>query len=145
MIRRINQSINPSRLVVWVTLIGLIVLVLLPTFYLISYVFINWGDVWIEVFDNPIIGDENWRQILKVLFFSFRLSLSAVAFDLIFGVPLAYVLARKQFPGKGLLEDIITLPLVIPTSGFGFATLITWTSVAGIGGFLGMNTGVVSL
>ncbi|RLI35197.1 hypothetical protein DRO66_07630, partial [Candidatus Bathyarchaeota archaeon] len=145
MIRRINQSINPSRLVVWVTLIGLIVLVLLPTFYLISYVFINWGDVWIEVFDNPIIGDENWHQILKVLFFSFRLSLSAVAFDLIFGVPLAYVLARKQFPGKGLLEDLITLPLVIPTSGFGFATLITWTSVAGIGGFLGMNTGVVSL
>ncbi|MCW4038606.1 MAG: ABC transporter permease subunit [Candidatus Bathyarchaeota archaeon] len=145
MIRRVPRSINPSRLVVWAALIALIVLVLLPTFYLISYVFLNWGDVWVEVFENPIIGDENWRQILNVLFFSFRLSLSTVAFDLIFGVPLAYVLARKQFPGKGLLEDLITLPLVIPTSGFGFATLITWTTASGIGGFLGMNAGVIPL
>jgi len=30
-----------------------------------------------------------------------------------------------------LLEDIITFPLVIPTSGFGFATLITWTAIVG--------------
>jgi thiamine transport system permease protein len=140
-----TRSINPSRLVVWAALIAFIVLVLLPTFYLISYVFLRWGEVRVEVFENPIIGDENWRQILNVLFFSFRLSLTTVAFDLIFGVPLAYVLARKQFRGKGLLEDLITLPLVIPTSGFGFATLITWTTVAGIGGFLGINGGLISL
>ena len=81
------------------------------------------------VFNNPIIGNENWIQILKVLSFSFRLSLSVVFFDLIFGIPLAYILVRKEFSGKSLLEDIVTLPLVIPTSGFGFATLITWTTV----------------
>ncbi|UCC33391.1 MAG: iron ABC transporter permease [Candidatus Bathyarchaeota archaeon] len=97
------------------------------------------------MFNNPIIGNENWNQILKTLFFSFRLSLSAIAFDLAFGIPLAYVLARKTFPGKSLLEDIVTLPLVIPTSGFGFATLIAWTSNAGIGGFLGLNTGVLTM
>jgi len=131
--------------VTWATLIAFIVFVLLPTFYLISYVFLSWNDVRVEVFENPIIGDENWKQIQKVLFFSFRLSLSAVAFDLIFGIPLAYVLARKRFRGKDLLEDIVTLPLVMPTSGFGFATLITWTTVAGIGGFLGLSSGLVPL
>jgi ABC-type spermidine/putrescine transport system permease subunit II len=112
---------------------------------MISYIFLRWNEIWIEVFANPIIGDENWRQILKVLFFSFRLSLSAVAFDLLFGVPFAYVLARKNFRGKSLLEDIVTLPLVIPTSGFGFATLITWTTVAGLGGVLGLNSGLVPI
>jgi ABC-type spermidine/putrescine transport system permease subunit II len=145
MIRRGLRLITPSRLVTWGTLIALLVLVLLPTFYLISYVFLKWGDVWVEVFANPIIGDENWRQIVNVLVFSFRLSLTAVAVDLVFGVPLAYVLARKRFPGKGLLEDLITLPLVMPTSGFGFATLITWTTVAGIGGVLGLNAGLIPL
>jgi ABC-type sulfate transport system permease component len=80
-----------------------------------------------------------------VLFFSFRLSLSAIIFDLVFGIPLAYVLARKRFPGRNLVEDIVTLPLVMPTSGFGFATLITWTTVTGIGGFLGLNSGIVTL
>ncbi len=145
MIRRVLRPRNPSRLVTGVTLIALIVLVILPTFYLISFVFLKWGDVWVEVFANPIIGDENWRQIVGILFFSFRLSLFTIAFDLVFGVPLAYVLARKRFLGKGLLEDLITLPLVMPTSGFGFATLITWTTVAGIGGMLGLNQGLVAL
>jgi ABC-type sulfate transport system permease component len=120
-------------------------LVLLPTFYIISYVFLRWDEVYIEIFANPIIGDENWKQIIKVLFYTFRLSLFTVAVDLLFGVPLAYVLARKDFPGKSILEDIITLPLVIPTSGFGFATLITWTTVAGIGGFLGLNKGLIPI
>ena len=134
-----------SKFVVSCTLAAFIIFVILPTFYLISYVFIRWDEVWREVFANPIIGDENWRQIIKVLLFSFRLSLSTVAFDLIFGIPLAYVLARKKFPGKSLLEDLVTLPLVMPTSGFGFATLITWTTVAGLGGLLGLRSGLLSL
>lgn len=140
-----NRRVNLSSVTVWVTLIALVLLVLLPTFYLISYTFLRWHEVNYEVFANPIIGDENWKQILKVLFFSFRLSLSAIVFDLIFGVPLAYVLARKKFRGKSLLEDIVTLPLVIPTSGFGFATLIAWTTNAGIGGFLGLNSGLITM
>ena len=134
-----------SKLVVSCTLIAFMIFVILPTFYLISYVFIRWDEVWREVFANPIIGDENWKQIIKVLLFSFRLSISTVAFDLIFGIPLAYVLARKRFPGKSLLEDLVTLPLVMPTSGFGFATLITWTTVAGLGGLLGLRSGLLSL
>ena len=142
---KLKRSINSSRIVVWATLGALIVFVLLPTFYLISYVFLKWSDVRLEVFENPIIGDENWKQIISILLFSFRLSLSAVAADLAFGIPLAYILARKSFLGKDLLEDIVTLPLVIPTSGFGFATLITWTTVAGIGGLLRLNSGVIPL
>ena len=140
-----KRKFKISSFIIWVTLASLVILVLLPTFYLISFVFLRWGDVNSEVFENQIIGNENWNQILKTLFFSFRLSLSTVLFDLIFGIPLAYVLARKKFFGKSLLEDIITLPLVIPTSGFGFATLITWTTVSGIGGFLGLNSGIIAL
>ncbi|UCH02134.1 MAG: iron ABC transporter permease [Candidatus Bathyarchaeota archaeon] len=145
MLLKPKKPVSSSKLVVWITLIGFIVLVLLPTFYLISYVFLEWDEVRFEVFENPIIGDENWKQMLKVLFFSFRLSFSTVIFDLIFGIPLAYILARKNFPGKSLLEDIVTLPLVMPTSGFGFATLITWTTVAGLGGVLGLNSGLIPL
>jgi len=31
-----------------------------------------------------------------------------------FGVPLAYVLARRSFPGKRLVEALVVLPLVVP-------------------------------
>lgn len=141
----LRRAIRSSKLLIGITLTAIIIFVLLPTFYLISFTFFRWNEVVYEVFENPIIGDENWRQILHVLFFSFRLSISAVAFDLLFGIPLGYVLARKSFPGKALLEDIVTLPLVIPTSGFGFATLLMWTTVSGIGGILGLNSGLIPL
>ncbi|MFO7834691.1 MAG: ABC transporter permease [Halohasta sp.] len=32
----------------------------------------------------------------------------------VFGVPLAYVLARRSFPGKRLVEALVVLPLVVP-------------------------------
>jgi len=112
---------------------SLVIFVFLPSFFLVSFTFTRWPEVYTEVFANPLIGDTNWQEILKYLGLSLRLSVFAVAIDLVFGVPLAYILARKQFWGKGFLEDLITFTLVIPTSGFGFATLIAWTTVSGLG------------
>lgn len=117
--------------------VSLFIFVLMPTFYLISFTLTRWNEVYTDVFANPLIGDANWQQILRYLSFSLRLSLVAVALDFLFGIPLAYFLAHRQFPGKSLLEDIIMLSLVIPTSGFGVATLLTWTGVSGIGALIG--------
>ena len=115
---------------------SLIIFVFLPSFFLISFTFTRWPEVYTEVFANPLIGNTNWLEILKYLGLSLRIAISAIVIDLIFGIPLAYILARKTFWGKGFLEDLITFTLVIPTSGFGFATLITWTSASGIGALL---------
>lgn len=38
----------------------------------------------------------------------------ATAIATVFGVPLAYVLARRSFPGKRLVEAVVVLPLVLP-------------------------------
>jgi ABC-type spermidine/putrescine transport system permease subunit II len=140
-----KKKLSLTNIVLWATLIASVIFVLLPTFYLISYTFTRWDEVYFQVFANPIIGDENWKQIQKVLFFSFRLSFFTIIFDLIFGIPLAYVLARKKFFGRDFLEDLVSLPLVIPTSGFGFATLITWTTISGIGGLVGLGRGLLPL
>ncbi|TET57553.1 iron ABC transporter permease [Candidatus Bathyarchaeota archaeon] len=126
-----------TKVVIVVVLASLGIFVLLPTFYLVSFTLTRWPEVYADVFANPLIGDANWQQILRYLTFSLRLSLIAVILDFLFGIPLAYFLARKQFFGKSLLEDIITLSLVIPTSGFGVATLLTWTGVSGLGALIG--------
>jgi ABC-type spermidine/putrescine transport system permease subunit II len=126
-----------SRIGVSATVVSLIVFVFLPSFFLISFTFTRWPEVYTEVFANPLIGDTNWIEIQKYLALSLRLAIFAVAIDLIFGIPLAYILARKKFWGRGFLEDLITFTLVIPTSGFGFATLIAWTTVSGIGALFG--------
>ena len=38
----------------------------------------------------------------------------STAIATIFGVPLAYVLARRSFPGKRVVESVVVLPLVVP-------------------------------
>ncbi len=138
-----RRSLNS--LALYSSLAAFTILVILPTIFIVSFTFIRWDEIYLEVFANELIGNENWIQIQRVLILSFKVAFFTVLFDLIFGIPLAYILSRKRFFGRKLLEDIITLPLVIPTSGFGFATLITWTTVAGIGGLLGLKTGIVDL
>lgn len=143
--KKINVRSFLSKLFLTATLISLGLFVFLPTFYLISFTFLGWNEVYREVFANPLIGDEHWQQIKGILIFSFRIALISVLIDILIGIPLGYILARKNFRGKGVIEDLVTLPLVIPTSAFGFATLITWTTIAGIGGFLGLGRGLVEL
>ena len=134
--QQIGKKTLLSRLGVSATVASLIIFVFLPSFFLISFTFTRWPEVYTEVFANPLIGNTNWIEIQKYLGLSLRLALTAVAVDLIFGIPLAYILARKDFLGKGFLEDLIAFTLVIPTSGFGFATLIAWTSASGLGALL---------
>lgn len=45
---------------------------------------------------------------------------------LIFGTPLAYVLARGRFPGKRLLDSVVDLPIVVPPAVAGVALLLAF-------------------
>jgi molybdate transport system permease protein len=59
--------------------------------------------------------------------FPLRLSLQVAAvatvFGLIVGIPLAYVLARKRFRGRELLDLVLTLPMVLPPVVTGYILL----------------------
>jgi molybdate transport system permease protein len=54
---------------------------------------------------------------------SLRCSLSAVVLSLVFGVPLAWTLARTSFPGRTLARALVTLPMVLPPVVGGVALL----------------------
>lgn len=58
------------------------------------------------------------------LFLSIRVGLIAVIIVSILGLPLARILARNNFPGKKVLESIITLPMVLPPSVVGYGLLM---------------------
>lgn len=126
-------------------LVATVILVLLPSVFVVSFIPVNWNEIYHEVFDNPIIGDTGWKLIQSVLLFSFKLSFLTVLIDIALGIPLAYILAYGRFLGKSILDTLISLPLVIPTSGFGFATLISWTTNLGLGGILGLRGGIIDI
>src|SRR5215208_896987 len=52
-----------------------------------------------EVRDRGEIGDTTWRILRQALGLSLTTSLIALGLVLAFGTPLAYLLARKRFPG----------------------------------------------
>ncbi|MBS7642060.1 MAG: ABC transporter permease subunit [Candidatus Bathyarchaeia archaeon] len=126
-------------------LIATAVFVLMPSVFLISFIPVNWDEIRYEIFDNPIVGDTGWKLIQSVLIFSFKLSILTALIDVCLGIPLAYILAYGRFPGKSILDTLVSLPLVMPTSGFGFATLISWTTNLGLGGLFGLKTGVIDI
>ncbi len=64
---------------------------------------------------------------------SFQVSALATAIALVFGVSLAWVLARLRFWGKEWLDAAITLPLVLPPTVLGYYLLV----VLGQRSFLG--------
>jgi molybdate/tungstate transport system permease protein len=66
------------------------------------------------------IGD---RTVRKAIGLSLYTAGWAAALSFFFGTPFAYLLARKSFPGKKLVESIVDLPIMIPHPVIGIAIL----------------------
>ncbi|MFF3612574.1 molybdate ABC transporter permease subunit [Streptomyces sp. NPDC002580] len=67
------------------------------------------------------LGKPEVWQALRLSLFS---ATTATAVCLVLGVPLAWLLARTDFPGRGLVRALVTLPLVLPPVVGGVALLL---------------------
>ncbi|HUI65000.1 MAG TPA: ABC transporter permease [Bacteroidota bacterium] len=65
-------------------------------------------------------------QAARAISLSAQTTLLTVVLTVLLGTPVAYVLARKEFAGKGLLDALIELPIVLPPSVAGIALLLTF-------------------
>lgn len=74
---------------------------------------------------------------------SLRVALWATVAALPLGVFLAWLLARKQFWGKAILDGLIHLPLVLPPVVTGYMLLLTMGRRGPVGAFLFDNFGIV--
>ncbi|MCD4674012.1 MAG: ABC transporter permease [Anaerolineaceae bacterium] len=67
-------------------------------------------------------------EVLRSIGTTFLAGTIATGIGFFLGVPLAWVLARRQFPAKGLVEGIVTLPVIIPHTAAGIALLMVFGS-----------------
>ncbi len=116
MMRRpfVQQSPMPGfGLAMGITMAMLSVVVLLPIgALLLKGADFGLANIWATV---------NRERVWKALWLSFRLSFLAALFNLVFGVLLAWVLARYRFPGRRLLDAAVDLPFALPTAVAGIA------------------------
>jgi molybdate transport system permease protein len=128
--RRETRSRPPVMLVV---LGGLgLLLFLLPLTGLL------WRVRWSELGD--VLTSEVFLDSLRLSLVS---SLAATAISLILGVPLAWLLARIEFPGRALVRGVVLLPLVLPPVVGGAALLFALGRRGLVGGPLEEVTGLV--
>jgi molybdate transport system permease protein len=82
---------------------------------------------------------EEWTAIAL----SLQIAVTATAIALPFGIAVAWLLARRNFPGKALLDGIVHLPLVLPPVVTGYLLLISFGRKGPVGAFLAENFGIV--
>jgi molybdate transport system permease protein len=95
----------------------------------------------LAVFVIPLLGllaRTPWRDlptlltgdvVLDALRVSVIASLGATAISAILGVPLAWVLARVEFPGRSIVRGLVVLPLVLPFSTWGVVIAATFVAM----------------
>ena len=76
------------------------------------------------------------RAVTGALLLSLSAGLAATLATALFGIPLAWLLARKEFPGKSLLSALVDLPMVVPHTAAGIALLTVFGREARAGRLL---------
>lgn len=80
---------------------------------------------------------------IQAFWLSIKVSLWAVAISLPVGIFVAWILARKNFPGKSVLDGLVHLPLVIPPVVTGYLLLVLLGRNGAIGSLLYEHFGLV--
>jgi molybdate transport system permease protein len=81
-------------------------------------------------------------QVVDALRLSLVCASAATALSLVFGVPLAWVLARSRVRGISVLRALVTLPLVLPPVVGGVALLLAFGRQGVLGRLLDEWTGI---
>ena len=93
----------------------LVLFVILP---LISTILATTPIAFLKSFGDP--------EVIHSIGLTFGAAAIATFLAMTTGVPLAYILARRNFHGKQLLEAIINVPIVIPHTAAGVALLLVF-------------------
>ena len=107
----------PDKCIISFSLIGgLIVLLTVLSLYKMAYAQITDLPYFISVATNS--------KVIDSILLTMGAGLNAVILLLIFGIPLAYVLARVDFRGKGIVESLVDLPVMLPHTVAGIMVYI---------------------
>ena len=83
--------------------------------------------------------EEEWTAVRL----SLLVAVTATAASLLPGIAMAWLLARGRFWGKGLVDTVVHLPLIMPPVVTGYLLLILFGRRGPIGAFLDQTFGIV--
>lgn len=107
----------PRRQTIWLLLLSLpmLIFLILPLLALLARIRLP------VLLEN--LGSDEVAQAVGL---SLITSGTSTLLALLFGTPLAYLLARRNFRGRGILDTLIDLPMVLPPAVAGIALLMAF-------------------
>ncbi|MDD1769594.1 MAG: ABC transporter permease subunit [Methanomassiliicoccales archaeon] len=97
-----------------------LVFVVLPTVYVLSYAVTDWDQIQNNVLNNQTLT----QQIGDSIAASFEIAGIVTVVDILVGLPMAWIMVRKNFRGKRFIDTLIDMPLAVPTAALGFSSAI---------------------
>jgi len=119
-----------------ITILFFTLVIIGPIINIFSTIFLNIPSIYHDVFNDELIGDLQWLNILNSLGVSFSIATIAVIVDIVIAFPIAIILTRYDFRGKKILDALVDLPMAVPTSALGFSVLLFW-------GIFGISPGMI--
>jgi len=78
------------------------------------------------------LAPDEWQAVAL----SLKVALWAVGLSLPFGIAIAFILARREFVGKQILNGIVHLPLILPPVVTGYLLLLSFGTQGAVGSLL---------
>ena len=104
-------------------------LILLPP---ILGIFLKW-DTMQQVLSQP----DRVSRALTAVENSFTVALLVSAIDLVTGVPMAWLIARRKSKWINVLDTLSDIPFIVPTAVLGYSLLLFWSKPEGISALFG--------
>ncbi|NVM04824.1 MAG: iron ABC transporter permease [Candidatus Helarchaeota archaeon] len=116
-----------------------------PILFIFVFALLNWGAIDAAIFNNFISGSARFTEMLIALLRSLLVGGIVVLIDILIGLPMALILARREFRGKKLLDTLVDLPLAVPTAALGFSIFLFWGSPNGIAPLFGITPNPIEI
>jgi sulfate/thiosulfate transport system permease protein len=119
------------------TMFYISLLVILPlSMIFINSVTVEWSEIWETISDPRVVASYK---------LSFGAAFLAAFINVIFGVLIAWILVRYQFPGRRIIDGLVDLPFALPTAIAGIALTTLYTENGWVGQFLSFKVAFTPL
>ena len=127
---RINRiSDNAGARKAWFGLVVavFVCIIVIPSVYVVTQIFADWDGV------SAVLSDPGKMSVIwRAVGVSFALAFVVTVFDIIVGLPMAWIMVRKDFKGKNILDTLLDMPLAFPTAVLGLSVLMFWGAPDGV-------------
>jgi molybdate transport system permease protein len=109
---------------------------------LLLFIVIPVASIFFEIPGASVVAEATSTSTLDAIRISLATSTASLFVTMALGIPTARLLSRREFRGKGIVDTIIDLPIVLPPAVAGLALLLAFAPHSLIGRFL-LQYGVI--